>query len=502
MGNRVYWMGFPDRVTALERVFALDHNEDTIPSSKENTIAERNIFDAYGTIMAYFTKQLDTAHIFNAFRVYLLTRVYLISIDVDEPKDVAMAFEVINDRGIPLKAHEILKGKILGAIDKEEVQSYVDMWEQSLAPLATCYDDYDETDDFFCILFRAKFADTQDQYRRLTLDKYHKAIYYEEFDRKIGFHINGVEDDKTVKRIKCFVSSDIPYFSKLYLRLIEDSRDWDKPSYALFNAENGQNMQYYLLLSSVESNDPQENEKYALVTRELDRLYMLCHLFSSYYSPDFNRRLVELGKQIRGASLEDCKAAFQQTLVKIISSSHNQRDESDPFKYSYFAQLGYSTLSKHFLRYFFSRIEHFIGLESELPCGTYWQHLRQVRGKDMHHIEHILAWDDRGENCEAFPDEDTFTRERNRLGALVLLKGKDDASSRNELYAEKLKTYFGNGTLWAQTLRENFEKSNIGFKEFREKYNLDIKPYDTFGQTAINERHRLLFEIVRHIWQF
>ena len=52
------------------------------------------------------------------------------------------------------------------------------------------------------------------------------------------------------------------------------------------------------------------------------------------------------------------------------------------------------------------------------------------------HIEHILAENE--ENYELFGnDEERFKSERNRLGGLLLLKGKDNISSNNETYGKK-----------------------------------------------------------------
>ncbi len=45
----------------------------------------------------------------------------LINLSVDT-HHVPMVFEVINDRGVKLKPHEILKGKLLGQIDKLELE--------------------------------------------------------------------------------------------------------------------------------------------------------------------------------------------------------------------------------------------------------------------------------------------------------------------------------------------------------------------------------------------
>jgi hypothetical protein len=38
-------------------------------------------------------------------------------------------------------------------------------------------------------------------------------------------------------------------------------------------------------------------------------------------------------------------------------------------------------------------------------------------------------------------DEKRFEQERNRVGGLLLLKGKDNISSNNEPYRKKLKSY-------------------------------------------------------------
>ncbi|MEZ5918982.1 MAG: DUF1524 domain-containing protein [Alphaproteobacteria bacterium] len=67
------------------------------------------------------------------------------------------------------------------------------------------------------------------------------------------------------------------------------------------------------------------------------------------------------------------------------------------------------------------------------------------------HIEHILAHNE--ENLSLFErDDERFDQERNRLGAILLLKGKDNISSNNESYADKLKSY-ANTLYWNETLR-------------------------------------------------
>ena len=82
-----------------------------------------------------------------------------------------------------------------------------------------------------------------------------------------------------------------------------------------------------------------------------------------------------------------------------------------------------------------------------------------------------------------------------------LLKGADNQSSGNELYHEKLRTYSGNGTLFAQTLLPDFAHSNSGFNTFTSKYKLEFKTYTEFDAAAIEERQKLLFEMIKIIWK-
>jgi hypothetical protein len=92
-----------------------------------------------------------------------------------------------------------------------------------------------------------------------------------------------------------------------------------------------------------------------------------------------------------------------------------------------------------------------------------------------------------------------FERERNRLGGLLLLKGADNISSNNEIYSNKLKTY-ANTLYWNETLRQDSYKSKLDFTRMIDKFKLGFRPLDKFGPDELEERHRLLYDIVKIIW--
>ena len=113
-------------------------------------------------------------------------------------------------------------------------------------------------------------------------------------------------------------------------------------------------------------------------------------------------------------------------------------------------------------------------------------------------FEHILAENDA--NYALFNyDKEQFDRERNKLGGLLLLKGRDNISSNNETYDNKLKTY-ANTLYWNETLRDDWYKSKLDFAEFKDKYNLNFRAMNIFGPSELEERHQLLFNISKIIW--
>ena len=175
----------------------------------------------------------------------------------------------------------------------------------------------------------------------------------------------------------------------------------------------------------------------------------------------------------------------------------NKDSIDDVFSLSLYENAGYS-LGPKFLRYLFGRIEGFMGKEMQLPAITYHGLIKQNQGNTIYHVEHILAKNE--QNISWFENKDVFEEIRDRLGALVLMKGPDNQSSGNELYVDKLVSYRNVGSLWAKTLDPDYQHSNTGFKHFCERYHLAFKSYDKYDAQAVKERFVLLMKIIKLIW--
>jgi uncharacterized protein with ParB-like and HNH nuclease domain len=149
-------------------------------------------------------------HIFETFVFYFLERLVLINLNVEQT-DVSMVFEVINDRGVRLRPYEILKGKLLGLIDKAELDAsdYNGLWERRAAEINAFRED--ELDSFFRFYLKAKFAKTRKDAQRFDGD-YHRAMFASDMDQSLGLL-------HSPKNVKAFLKGPFSYFSSLYLRL-------------------------------------------------------------------------------------------------------------------------------------------------------------------------------------------------------------------------------------------------------------------------------------------
>ena len=208
--------------------------------------------------------------------------------------------------------------------------------------------------------------------------------------------------------------------------------------------------------------------------------------------------MFDISEAIRDQAPETFRAAFDKQLTAMIAARRNVQ-EAEPLSYAVFKQTGIN-LNTRFKRYFFARLDEFLAENMNLnPKHPMADLVTKTGAKTGFHVEHILSLN--SENKALFgDDEGRFEQERNRLGGILLLKGKDNISNKNERYSDKLKSY-ANSLYWNETLRVDSYKSKLDMTELQKRYDLDLKPYDKFGPDELEARHRLLFELVNLIWQ-
>jgi hypothetical protein len=482
-----FWMNHVRHRHVLEELMV---GNDPVSIDTSTGITAANMVRNYQIISTELDKRLVSPHRFDTFVHYFLFRLVLINLSVDSTH-VPMVFEVINDRGVRLKPYEILKGKLLGQIDKVELDSgnYNELWEKQLQAVNTFRED--EIDSFFRYWLKAKFADNRKNGQRFDGD-YHREMFKSDINAFLKLEHNSAE-------VKTFLNGAFRYYTKLYARLWKASQE-EQPEYpaAYFNSLNELDSQFMLVLSACKVDDPEEADKISMVTAGLDRIFTLLQLQGAYDSNEFATRLFEISVEIREQPATSIPAVFEKHLIAELAE-RRATQIAQPFNYTLFRSMSIDRLNTRFTRYFFGRIEKLLADGMKLQMKQELKELVTLRGaKTGFHIEHILSRNT--DNLALFDnDEERFELERNRLGGVLLLKGKDNISSNNEVYSEKLKSY-ANTLYWNETLRADTYKSKLDFTGFATMHKLSFRALDKFGPDELEERQKLLFDIAGLIW--
>ncbi len=485
--KKEFWMNHELHKSAMQ---GLLDNIDADKIDVSSGITAQNMVQNFQIISKWMDIEFsDDLHKLESFIFFFLNRIVLINLSVEQT-EVPMVFEVINDRGVKLKPYEILKGKLLGQIDKDEllILRLNEIWEDQVGKLNDFADD--EIDEFFIYFLKAKLADSRGTAQKFDKD-YHRVMFEEEYNVILKLKHNP-------KGVKAFLLNDFIYYTNLYKKVLDFYETFDeKQPYVFYNKLTDMSTQFLLILSACNINDPEEDEKIYLISRQLDRMFCLLQLQRSYNSNPFGTSIFKLSAEIRNQPIANIEATFNKALIQQLSDVRGVNVES-VFSYGNFKDTGIE-LEKRFKRYFFARIEKFIADNTNMNMKhTLYDLIQNTGWKNGFHIEHILSYND--ENYALFNnDEDVFERERNRLGGVLLLKGADNISSNNESYKKKLKSY-ANTLYWNETLREDTYKSKLDFKKMINNFSLNFRPINEFGPNELEERHRLLFEIVKIIW--
>jgi hypothetical protein len=486
--DREFWMNHVRYTDVLNALFEGVVDLKSIDTSEGITAV--NLVSNYQLIGQWLEKRLDSQHKLETFVFYFLSRLVLINLAVEQT-DVPMVFEVINDRGVRLNPYEILKGKLLGQIDKIELDKddYNGLWDRQTNQINAFRDN--EIDNFFRAWLKAKYSDTRKDGQRFDGD-YHREMFADDMNTLLQLDHNPVA-------VKPFLKDTFTYYSNLYARIWQGTQELSAEYPCVFyNSLNELDTQFMLIMAVCELDDSEETAKIAAVSQQLDRFFTLLQLQNSYDSNQVITELFLVAKEIRGQPIEAILPAFDRHLQAILEQRRADT-VTKSFQWGYFRNASIVSLNKRFIRYYFARIDGFLANGMKVSPKHPIQDLVSKRGKiSGFHVEHILSHND--ENRDLFGgDEERFDSERNRLGGVLLLKGRDNISSSNEVYENKLKTY-ANTLYWNETLRADTYKSKLDFTAFQSEHNLDFHALDNFGQEELEYRHRLLFDLSSLIW--
>lgn len=500
-GEPVYYMGDKNRSKFLKEL-----NEKSISDLKfedfQENITVKNMYNNSLFISKYLKNEIKDIHRFESFVLFFLHKIILINLDISKGNDVPMVFEVINDRGMKLNPHEILKGKLLSQINKQDVDEYCNIWENSINRLE--YFGSKMPDEFFTAYFKAKLATSRAEGRYFDSD-YHKTVFKNDYDKFLKFKTT--TNKNNIDNIKSFIKNDFNYYAKLYCKLNKYSSTFDnKQPYVYYNYLTQMEAYKLIVIAACSIDDENEEEKIKEISRLWDRHYVLLVLNGVYDSNNIQDNVYTIIKNIKNSNIENYKDIFNNVLIERLKEKRSAEDANNLFTYNAFKLCGYSSLKRTFMRYFFMRIEQYISSKTGKKLQDTPFDFVNGRKKDGYDIEHILSRNE--ESISKFKSEDEFNEQRNLLGGLLLLKSRDNSASQNELYNDKLKTY-ASSLYWNQTLTESFYHCKPENKDFVNQLNKSLKGLNIeaslsnipdFDENALNDRTKILFGLTQLIW--
>lgn len=484
--GKVFNIDHEKRKRVMQCIFENKKFDESYNSQTEQTVIER-----YKDISDYFDRQCFDEKKLKVFIGYFLHRLVLVELTINKD-DTPMVFEVINDRGEALKPFEILKGKLIGILPKTETEKYNNLWETSLKEV------YGMEDTFFSDYIKSKFISKRNSdIGNKINNEYHRYLFSKnEISEKIGFLR---QNPNQIQCVKTFIETTLTYYSLLYRKIMCNSNEY------LFycNKVNKLSGVYQNIMSACSINDSEEDDKIIKISKEYDRLFVLLHLNHVYNSNEFQELSYNLNDRLQREKLEDYRKIFNEIIVDYLKEKKSTDSISCLLNYDTFRKNSYISLNKTVLKYVLARVENFI-------CKSINQDMQhsildlvtKTSDKTGFHIEHILS--ENKTNRAYFTSDEEFKEKRGYIGGLLLLRGNTNKSSGNEEYTQKLETY-SSGLVWGHTLCKEFYHAHSNFNNFNknieDELGISFKPLDKFDKNALEYRSKLLYEIVKKIWE-
>jgi uncharacterized protein with ParB-like and HNH nuclease domain len=484
-GTKSFNLNIPERNDCMEALF--DGKNYDVTDQSESV---QNLIGRFNDINENFPSEIANTKALPYFVDWLLEKVHLVEITAYADADAYTIFETMNDRGLSLSNTDMLKGYLLANITdaarRTEANKEVKQWLLTFAKRDADKETKESEADFFKAWLRAKYAETIRERRKgakpedfdLIGTEYHRWIR----NKQAIIGLNKSED------FIRWVRQDLRFFARIYLELLAASESL-KPMLesVRFNADHGFTQQFQVLLASLL---PTDDEATIRAKIKLTADYLDCWLnrrlwnFKSIDYSTLQYATFLLTKEIRNLGLNE----LREKLIARLSNDEKELPLDDQP-----SLISWNSKSMHRQ---LARLTHWLEEQSGQP-GRYQEYIVRS-GKNAYEIEHLWANHFERHTSE-FAHAQEFATHRNRIGGLVLLPKKINASLNDKAYQDKLEHYQSENLL-ARSLHPMCYVHNPGFKQLIVRTGLPFRPYEQFTKNDFNERFALYKEIAEKLW--
>jgi uncharacterized protein with ParB-like and HNH nuclease domain len=484
-GEKSFNLDIPERNECMNALF-----DNTAYDVVDQVESIQNLIGRYNDIEEAFPAEISNDKALPYFMDWLRNKTQLVEITAYADADAYTIFETMNDRGLSLSNTDMLKGYLLASITdtakRAEANKDIKHWLLTFAKRDNERDTRESEADFFKAWLRAKYAQDIRERKKgakpedfeLIGTEYHRWVRAKE--DLIGL--------KTSDNFNSWVRQDLRFFARIYLELLDASESL-KPGLqsVRFNADQGFTQQFQVLLAPLLPTDDDATVKAKL---KLTADYLDCWLnrrlwnFKSVGYSTLQYSTFLLTKELRNLSLE----ALRDKLIARLSSDQAEFPFDDqPYLNSWNAKSLHRQLA---------RFTHWLEEQSGQP-GRYLEYIVRS-GKNAYEIEHL--WANHFErHTDEFAHAQEFSAHRNRMGGLVLLPKKINASLNDKAYSDKLEHYQSENLL-ARSLHSMCYVHNPGFLKLKAETGLPFKAFTEFKKADFDERFGLYKGIAERLW--
>ena len=480
-GKKSFNLDVPERTHCMEALFI------EIPfDTTETPESICNIVGRYQDIGRHLPEDI-TDEALPYFIDWLIENVYLVEITAYSDDDAYRIFETMNDRGLSLTATDMLKGYLLANIDSDEKrQEALAIWKKHINELAELGPE--DTADFFKAWLRSQYAESIRERKKGA-----KAQDFERLGTEFHRWIRDHKENIGLKRnddFFGFIKRDMDFFARQYKLICQASKSYTSPFEDIFHIANyGFTLQYPVLLSPLRPEDNEEiiQRKLRLVAAYIDIL--LARRLWNWHSISYSTMqyaMFLVMREIRGLQPEDLVDQLRKRLNEMEETFVNNDRFSMHQKNNYMVHRLLARMT--------DTLERGAGLPSH-----YLEYINIVGDpRNFYEVEHVWSYHPE-QNTDEFDNPYEFNYYRNRIGGLLLLPKKFNASYNDLPYEEKLEHYFGQNLL-AQSLNPKCYKLNPGFLGFITKSELPFQAHTHFKKADLDARQKLYNLLAEYTW--
>ena len=484
-GEKSFNLDIPERNECMNALF-----DGTPYDAVDQVESIQNLIGRYNDIVEAFPAEIANDKALPYFVDWLRNKTQLVEITAYADADAYTIFETMNDRGLSLSNTDMLKGYLLASITdtakRAEANKEIKQWLLTFAKRDSERDTKESEADFFKAWLRAKYAQDIRERKKgakpedfdLIGTEYHRWVRAK--DDLIGLNTS---DD-----FNRWVRQDLRFFARVYLDLL-DASETLKPGLesVRFNADHGFTQQFQVLLAPLLPTDDESTVKAKL---KLTADYLDCWLnrrlwnFKSIDYSTLQYATFLLTKELRNLSLDALRD-------KLITRLTNEQKELSLDDQPYLNNWNAKSLHRQLARF-----THWLEEQSGQP-GRYLEYIVRS-GKNAYEIEHL--WANHFErHTDEFAHAQEFSAHRNRVGGLVLLPKKINASLNDKAYSDKLEHYQSENLL-ARSLHPMCYVHNPGFLKLKAETGLPFEPFTEFKKANFDERFSLYKGIAELLW--